>query len=205
MRNAERAKPVALCLAARGGDHLGADAPRELYGREAHAAGRRVDEHAIAGPDASELVQRKCGGEKHDRHRRRICEIECLRLRDHELAPGTSERGEAAVGQCHHRIARSQVGNPVAHRFNRSRAFTTERRKRRRIHPERVEHVPEVEPCCTNANDDFARARDGPLARGERQVVEHASLADFETHRRGVVRSSVSGGGGVATRASRAT
>ena len=100
-------RPSAL---ARRGGHVGAHDLRQLDGEGADAARARLDEDALAGSQAHELVERLVGGQAHERDGGRLLEVEVLRLERDVLGLHGEELGERA----HHGAARQAV-HLVAH------------------------------------------------------------------------------------------
>src|SRR5215813_11011619 len=115
-RDAERAKKVALFLAAGGREHKGATLLRQLHRGEAYAAGGRMDQHGLGAAQARQCMQRVIRGTENDGNRRGFGEGELWRNTPHGIRRYGPVRAKRSPRwrEAHHTIADAKLPRPAA-------------------------------------------------------------------------------------------
>ena len=127
--HAERAQQRTFRRRAGRGEHFGAGALRQLHGRHADAAGRRVDQHALAGPKLARRSRPYIAVRISRRQRRRQLE------RTQPFRPGREEcgrhdrpRSQDCPAQSRRRGRRPRSLVTPSHRLDDAGAFGAQRR-----------------------------------------------------------------------------
>ena len=185
---AERADAVAQVGVADGGGDLGAGRDTELHAGGADAAGRAVDEQALAGPQAGLREERVVRGGEHLRNGAGLDPAQALGHR-HQLAlVDDAQLGlPAAADHRHDAIAVGEslgAGPAGRHLAGELEARDVLRRaRRRRVMPAELMDVGTVEAGRADADQHLARARlwIGVLGDDELAIADGGG-----THGRGV-------------------
>jgi hypothetical protein len=175
-------------------EYLRACALRELHGGEADAAGCRVNEHALAALHAGEPVQAVLRRQERNGNRRRVFAADRGRLSRHASGGGCHVRAEASAGHADHVIADGEVLDACADGRHDADALGPEGAGFAGVHPERVEHVAEVEADVRHRYFDFSRTGRAPRRWRQVQIGAHAARGELERHGAGV--SAIAAGRG---------
>ena len=193
VRNTQRPDGVPF-LRTRGREHLGARGSCQLYRGLPDGPGRRVNEHALAAPQTSKILERVVGRQESDRNRRRRLEAELDGALRDELDAGTHVGAERSLDEPRDDgVSFGEIRHPFAdggHDAATLEAETDVGRTRDTSfafealeHSERAHDVPEVQPGGSNLDLDLPRTRRGPLDRNETQVLEEAIVAEDQPRR----------------------
>ncbi len=156
---------LALLGSAGGGEDLGPGAAGHLDGREADAAGRRMDQDALSRAEPAQVFQGVRRGEERDRQRRGLLEAEPGRLDRDQLGPRHDMTAEGEAGDRQHLVADAQLGDALTDSRDPAAALGTERHGavgQAGIRPQRLHHVTEVEAGGDDLDLDLARPRRPP-------------------------------------------
>ncbi len=164
-----------------GGEDLGAEVLGELDRGHADAAGPGVDQHPLAGLQAGEVAEAVVGGEKDDRHRRRLGERPLLGDPDEVRSLGDRKRREGVGEQPHHAIAGDEIADLLADLDHDAGALAADRAAAG-IEAEGDQHVAEVEPSGVDRDPHLAGAerRLGAGAGNQREGLQRAALGSVE-------------------------
>jgi hypothetical protein len=169
---------------ARRREHLGADVAGDLRRRHPDAARGGVDQDPLAPLQAGQVGQRVVRGEERERHRRRLDERPAFGDRHERAAVGHADRAERVRDDAHHPIADREVLDPRADLEHDPRRLAAERRLTG-VHPERDQHVAEVQPRRAHPDPHLARRerRLGARAASRREPLQRPRLADLQMPR----------------------
>ena len=156
--NAHAAHQRALVRPAGRRNHDAAQRRSLLNRGEAHAAGRAVDQHALARTAAGSLAERRVNGDEHGRTGSRGLERQVRRHGRHARRSHLNVGTEAAASQAEHGIARTQRRHAAAARYNNARAVAAGGTGVAGVHAQDVEHVAEVDAHGANLQHDVPRS-----------------------------------------------
>src|SRR5690606_36490418 len=111
----------------------------------ADAARRGVHQQALAALQVREILQRVPSGQEYDGDARGLLERDPLRDAAGVARVDSDEATEGAGRERHHALAEREAGDAFAQACDAPGALAAERTRFARVHPERVEHVAEVE------------------------------------------------------------
>ncbi|KFE58860.1 hypothetical protein DB31_6157 [Hyalangium minutum] len=162
------------------GEHLGTRALGDLHGGHANAPRRGVDEDPISPRDAAEPVQAIPCGEERDRDGGGLRGAHAFRAA-HGL-PGVHGDipGEALWSERHHGIAHGHMGHPRTHARHGASALEPQGARIARVHPERVEHVAEVQTHRLDGDLDLSGCRLPAASRHQGQILQHSTPGDLQ-------------------------
>jgi hypothetical protein len=157
-------RQLALGRAAGGGDELQAQRPGPLAGDQAHAAGRGMPQHVVAGLQAfgrQRLLQQVLHRQALEHHAGGgvegdvVGQLAHLR-RGHDARFAVRARRVGGVGGA---VTDLQVRDTLAHRFHHAGAFHAQRQRQRvLVQAGALVDVDEVQPAGVVADADLARA-----------------------------------------------
>ena len=170
----------ALRRAGRGQD-LGSRELRHLHRGEAHAAGGRVDQHPLAGPQPGQVPQGAERGAERARRGRDLLRGEAPGAWRHQFLSGDHARAEGVGGDGHHLVAGlDAVDARTAGRDDAHAVHAEGGRAGDGDHAQRDQDVLEVQRRGLHAELDLTRVRRPPGRVAQHEVLEGARRVDLE-------------------------
>ena len=163
-----------------GGKHLGPRLLRQLYGRHAHTAGRRMNQHPLARLHLRQLMQPVVGRQVRCRQRRGLHHRERRRPVRHMGAVDCHITAEAACRHRQHIVAGRKVRDTLAHGHHNPGAFTADRPGIAGVCSQHIEHIAEVHAARLHLYLDFPACRCSACDGAQLQIVQHAALAHLQ-------------------------
>ena len=179
---AERAQGVPLGGAG-GGEYLGAEVAGELDRGDPDAAGRGVDQDALAGLETGEVDEGVVRGEEYDRDAGGVDERPGGGDAGDGAVVGDRDRSEGGAEQAEDALTRGEAGDTGTDLGHDAGALAAERARIAGVHAEGVEHVAEVEAGGADGDADLpgGERRGGGGVRDQREAVERALGGDVES------------------------
>ena len=128
-----------------GGEHFRTPLPGQLHRSHAYPTGSRVHQHRFPGTDRGQIHQPVQGRHKRHRHARGLGKRPPPRQLDQPLLVHHRQRTRP-VDQSHHRVTNGQTSDLRTGLDHYPGAFCTQHRGLARVHPQRRQHIPEIDP-----------------------------------------------------------
>ena len=125
---------------------------------QTHTTGGSMYQHAVAGLQLRQMVQRILGRGKSDGQGGRLGESQMRGDARDQCGVGYGIGAEAVGSHGHDRIAHGHVRHVGSHGKDGAGALLPKPAGVVRIHAQRVEHIPKIQPRSLHANDDLTGA-----------------------------------------------
>ena len=181
--HADRSQQVSLLGRAGGHGHLGPREPREVNGRHADAAGRRVDQHAFALRMRPMWLRRNAPARYATGKVAASSKLQCGGFFAQKRC-SVSVKAPKVKPASHDIVARLDVFDPCTDGGHRAGALVAERNRaigQAGVDAERLHHVAEVQARWPRVNFHLAGSGHRAVTLVQPQPVEHARDESFPT------------------------
>ncbi len=161
-----------------GGEHFRAALSGQLHRSHAYPTGSRVHQHQFPGTDRGQIHQPVQGRHKRHRHRRGMGGRPPPRYLDQPLLVHHRQRTRP-VDQSHYRVANGHTSDLGTGLDDDPGTFCTQHRGLARVHIQRRQHIPEIDPGRGHCQPNLPRVQRCLCLRAglDRKILERPAAS----------------------------